>query len=245
MAANEETALAENTNEAPASPGDGQQQQEEQQAGQQSQEQETREEDLSTTERLMRKQAAEREESKDEGGKAASEEQKGEEAKEESSEVAGAPESYEDFQTPEGGVDLGGSVIAGISETAKELDLPQEKAQKIVDAVASGQARQLDELRASWQETAKKDSEIGGTKHDEALSFAKKALKQFGTEDFNALLSDPTAGVGDMPEVIRFMSRIGRAISDDKVITGSPKQVKVPEGRRMANTLFEKSLGSD
>lgn len=141
-------------------------------------------------------------------------------------EAKAAPETYE-FKAPEGRA-FDPEVIAEYSRVAKELNLSQEAAQRVLDSVgpklAERQAAQVEAIRNGWAESSKADKEFGGEKLSENLSVAKKALDQFGTAELRALLNE--SGIGNHPEVIRFMYRAGKAISEDKVITGAAATAK-------------------
>lgn len=142
----------------------------------------------------------------------------------------GAPEKYE-FKAPEGR-DFDPDVIAQYSEVAKELNLPQDAAQKIIDkiapALAEKQQRVLEEARNSWAESAKTDKEFGGDKLNDSLAAAKKALDTFGSPELRTLLNE--SGLGNHPEVIRMMVRAGKAISEDKFVGGSQGKQEAPKG---------------
>jgi hypothetical protein len=133
----------------------------------------------------------------------------------------GAPEKYEDFKAPEG-VTFDKDVIGKFSEVAKELNLPQDKAQLLLDkmgpTIIARQAEQLKAVRAGWQGQAKVDKEFGGDKLTENLAVAKKAIETFGTPELRTLLDE--SGLGDHPEVIRFAYRAGKAISEDGFVAG-------------------------
>lgn len=134
---------------------------------------------------------------------------------------AGAPEKYE-FKAPEG-QQFDEAVIGAFSEVAKELNLPQDAAQKVLDKVApviaARQAENLQAVRTEWAETAKADQEFGGDKLAENLAIAKKARDAFATPEFVKLLDD--TGLGNHPEVIRVFYRAGKAISEDRIVTGA------------------------
>jgi hypothetical protein len=134
--------------------------------------------------------------------------------------VATAPESYE--FTPAEGYEFDPKTLAAYSEVAKELNLPQESAQKILDkmapAMAEKQAAQIEEIRNGWAESSKADKEFGGEKLTESLASAKKALDAFGTPELVTLLNE--SGMGNHPDVIRFMVRAGKAISEDGFVLG-------------------------
>jgi hypothetical protein len=134
-----------------------------------------------------------------------------------------APEAYE-FKAPEG-QSFNEQVLAAYTTAAKELDLTQDAAQKILDSVApvmaAQQAEAVTALKAGWAEASKNDAEFGGEKFDENLAVAKKGLESFATPEFVEFLN--TSGLGDHPEVLRTFLRIGKAIGEDnKIVTGGP-----------------------
>jgi hypothetical protein len=131
----------------------------------------------------------------------------------------GAPEKYE-FKAPEGAAPFDDQVINQFSEVARELNLPQDAAQKVLDkmgpAIQARQAEQIQTARNSWAESAKQDKEFGGEKLAENLATAKKALDAFGSPELRALLD--ASGLGNHPEMIRVLYRAGKAISEDRFV---------------------------
>ena len=132
----------------------------------------------------------------------------------------GAPEAYE-FKAPEGR-EYDADFLTTFTEVAKELDLPQDKAQSVLDKLSEkAQERQLaklEEAKAQWLADSKKDTEFGGDKLEENLGIAKKALDAFGSDLLKAMLND--SGLGNHPELIRFFFKVGKAISEDTFMGG-------------------------
>ena len=130
----------------------------------------------------------------------------------------GAPESYDWGETQ-----LDSNVLTAFGDVAKELNLTQDAAKAVLDKMAPVmQARQADQIEAArteWAEQSKADKEFGGEKLQENLGFAKKAMDQFATPELKTLLNE--SGLGNHPEVIRFFVKAGKAISEDKVVTGA------------------------
>lgn len=130
------------------------------------------------------------------------------------------PENYE-FKAPDG-KEFDADTIASFTEVAKELKLPAEAAQKILDKMApvldAKMAREVEAVRTQWREQATSDKEFGGEKLSENLAVAKKAMDQFGTPELKTLLSE--SGLGNHPELIRFFYRAGKAISEDTIVAG-------------------------
>jgi hypothetical protein len=139
---------------------------------------------------------------------------------------AGAPEQYEDFKAPDG-VTLDAEVTGEFKALAKELNLPQEKAQQVADLGAklaqkwqAQQATALTEAAAKWAADSQADKEFGGDKLQENLATAKKALDTFGSPELKTLLNE--SGLGNHPEIIRMLFKAGTAISEDRLVAGKP-----------------------
>lgn len=151
---------------------------------------------------------------------------------------AGAPEAYE-FKAPEGHK-FDEQVIEEYSAVAKELNLSQEAAQKMLDRLAPRMAeRQVErvaEVRKEWAEASRADKEFGGAKYDENLGVANKAFEQFASPELQSLLKE--TGLTANPEVIRTFYRIGKAISEDVFVSGNGGNV-VPE--KSAQRLYSAS----
>jgi len=142
------------------------------------------------------------------------------------------PESYE-FQMPEG-VEIDQDAVQEFSGLAKELKLDQANAQKVADIAVKMMAKQTEQhqnLVTSWTEQTKADKEFGGDRLNENLAVAKKALDAFGTPELRDVLN--MTGLGNHPEVIRAFYRAGKAISEDRFISGSPKGAEVDPARRL------------
>jgi hypothetical protein len=140
-----------------------------------------------------------------------------EESNEETQE-AGAPEEYSEFEVPEE-YGINDETLTDYQSWAKENNLTQDQAQAGVNMVTKMQEAQVSqwvEQQKAWVDQAKSDTEIGGEKFDENISTAVKARDSFGNSEFSEMLD--TSGLGNHPEMIRFLNRVGRAISEDKVI---------------------------
>ena len=145
----------------------------------------------------------------------------------------GAPEKYE-FAAPEG-QQFDDTVIGAFSEVAKELNLPQDAAQKVLDKMApviqARQAEQIQAVRVEWAETAKVDKEFGGEHLAANLAVAKKGLDAFASPEMRKLLDD--SGFGNHPEVIRTFFRAGKAISEDGFVGGRANSAQPNDARRL------------
>jgi hypothetical protein len=136
----------------------------------------------------------------------------------------GAPEAYESFTFPEG-IEADGEVLEDFKQAARELNLSQKNAQKLIDLqtkLATKSATQMQEQFSKvvdeWRSQATADKEYGGKEFEANLGVAKKALDKFGTDEFKKAINDTS--FGNHPELIRFIYRVGKAMSEDGVLNG-------------------------
>lgn len=145
-------------------------------------------------------------------------------AVEDTSDQAGAPEKYEfNTEVADAPQALDGEVVDAFADVAKDLNLSQDAAQKVLDKMApviqARQAKALEGVKAEWGQQSAADQEFGGEALAGNLDVAKKSLDAFGTDALRSLLHE--SGLGNHPEVIRFMYRAGKAISEDSYVGSS------------------------
>ncbi|AXY27112.1 peptidase [Klebsiella aerogenes] len=135
----------------------------------------------------------------------------------------GAPEKYE-FTAGEG-VELDTEALKDFEPVARDLNLTNEQAQKLVDAypkiLAGVQQRQAEAWQAQteeWAATVKADKEIGGDKLTANLGVAQRALDTFGTPELKEYLNG--TGLGNHPELVKAFIKVGKAMSEDGMVTG-------------------------
>jgi hypothetical protein len=154
------------------------------------------------------------------------------EAKTEEKPARVAPEKYE-LAAPEG-VALDAAVMTEFEAVARELNMPGEEAQalvnklapKLAESMAASQAQAVEKASNEWAEATQADKEIGGDALPQNLAAAKRALDQFGSPELRTLLEQ--SRLGNHPEVVRFMVRAGKAISEDGFVAGN----KAPEAKK-------------
>lgn len=149
----------------------------------------------------------------------------------------GAPETYEEFQFPEG-VQMNPDAVTEFKELAKAANLDQETAQKfaefgpkILANVAKAQETAIEQVVEGWAEQTRADKELGnGDKAvlDANLAIANKAMAAFASPELRTLLDKHDkaknpggTGLGNHPEFVRLMVKVGKAISEDKLVTGN------------------------
>ncbi|HAT3957236.1 TPA: peptidase [Citrobacter freundii] len=136
----------------------------------------------------------------------------------------GAPEKYE-FKPAEG-QDLDVAALEQFEPIARELNLTNEQAQKMVDLygtkimpmVQQQQAEAWQKTTEQWAADVKADKEIGGDNLTGNLSAAQRALAQFGTPELKEYLEG--TGLGNHPELVKAFAKVGKAMSEDGMVTG-------------------------
>lgn len=136
----------------------------------------------------------------------------------------GAPEKYE-FKPAEG-QELDTAALEQFEPIARELNLSNEQAQKMVDLygtkilpmVQQQQAEAWQKTTEQWAADVKADKEIGGDKLTANLSAAQRALDQFGDPELKEYLD--STGLGNHPALVKAFIKVGKAMSEDKVVTG-------------------------
>lgn len=151
-------------------------------------------------------------------------EEKGDGEKEGSS-TLGAPENGYDFsgaKLPEG-FSISEAAIGKFSEVAKQLNLSQGAAMKLVEevgpAIEEAQRAQIQTLGEQWLKQAYADPDMGGAKWKATLGDANRALNQFCPPKVKQILA--ATGLNRNPDVIRMFRDIGRAVGADPIVTGN------------------------
>lgn len=147
-----------------------------------------------------------------------------------------APEVYEDFTLPEG-MEMDADVLGEFKNLAKELNIPQAKAQQLIDFQTQLANKQAEQYQAAatkqaqdWAASIKSDPELGGENYDKSVASAIKVIQSFGDPALTELLN--TSGLGNHPALFKFCHRISAAISEDKFVlpgsqTDSPKEMSI------------------
>jgi len=132
----------------------------------------------------------------------------------------GAPEKY-DFKVPDGH-QVDSAVLDAFGASAKKFNLTQEAAQgvlaEVIPAMQARQAEAVKAIHAEWVAAVKADKDLGGSAFEANLGLARKGLDSFGSPELKTLLD--TSGLGNHPEVIRLLHRIGKEITSDGYIGG-------------------------
>ena len=144
--------------------------------------------------------------------------------------------SYEQVVWPEE-VSFEPTQVAAFKELAGELNLSAEQVQKLVDFEAHASQEKEAQLAAEQREQIRQWAEQTkapfGTGLETAITFAWRAADAFGGPDLRNLLEE--TGLGNHPVIIRTLSGIGRAISEDACPGGKPS---APQDKTFAEALY-------
>jgi len=140
-----------------------------------------------------------------------------------------------EFELPDG-MELDRALMAEARPLFKELDLDRGQQQKLVtlysEQVLKLEQQRMDQLyerQREWRDEIQRDP-----RHGEVLADAKRALDRFAGTGFASMVKG--SWMGDNPEVIGFLSRIGHALRDDVPIRGG----RMGAGpRRAEDVLFD------
>lgn len=150
-----------------------------------------------------------------------------------------APEAYADFTLPEG-FEMDAGTLDAFKGLAKELNIPQASAQKLIDLQTALSSKQAEAYQASvvaqgqqWAAEIKNDPQLGGENYDKSVASAVKVIQAFGDESLSNLLNE--SGLGNHPALFKFCHRISAAISEDQfVMPGS----QTTTGRKSNEEVF-------
>lgn len=149
------------------------------------------------------------------------------EKKPEEEKPKGAPESYEDFKAPEG-AEFAEPVMTAFKGVAKELDLSQDQAQKLIDTMTPVmQKRYLENIAsisAEWRQRTEADPEIGGEKFQKSQAAVARLRETFARNEdgqYDAdILEFMNSPMGNHPGAFKLLARAGAAISEASFPTG-------------------------
>ena len=154
----------------------------------------------------------------------------GKESKEEK--PAGAPEKYEDFKVPEG-FTIDDTAINEFGALAKELNLTQDKAQKLVDYQVKFQQANMAKLDAQ----VKKQSDDWAAEtlkayKREDLADARRGFKSAPKEVQEMLAA---CGFDNHKSFVEFFAKVGKSIKEDKFEMGKGKG---GQSKTTANVIY-------
>jgi len=131
------------------------------------------------------------------------------------------PEKFE-LKLPEDSV-LDETHVLAVTSLAQEKGLTQDQAQEMLNRDSTllkgfkeGQQKLFAEQVKVWAEQVQSDSEIGGASYKDNVHLASQVVTKYGSEQFKKDLD--ATGFGNHPELMRFLTRIGKAIGNDSLV---------------------------
>lgn len=132
-----------------------------------------------------------------------------------------------------------------IAKDAKEKGLTKEQAEARLKSendvaartVARAQIQQetlVKQEQAKWVDMIKNDPEIGGDKYNQTVAEASRAFKATASPELQDLVRK--TGLGNHPEYVRQMAKIGHLIGEDTMIAG--RSGVVPSKKSTAESLY-------
>lgn len=166
------------------------------------------------------------------------------------------PEDGKYSLTMPDGVELDSEMLDALGPEFKDIGLTNAQAQKLADKFISiQQGRGAKQTEAwgktvqGWADTAKADTEIGGTRWDDTVKTAVGFMGEFTSDAGKEYLN--ASGAGNHPEMIRMARNAGKVITDlraenadlKKQLTGEDKPASGGDGgtgkpAEAAYTLF-------
>ena len=144
--------------------------------------------------------------------------------------------SYEQVSWPQD-VPFEPSQVQAFKQLAGELKLSAEQVQKLVDFEAQAsqqkQAQLMDAQREQIRQWAEETKAQYGSGLETEITFALRAADTFGGPELRNLLEE--TGLGNHPVIIRTLSGIGRAISEETCPGGKPS---APQDKTFAEALY-------
>lgn len=112
-----------------------------------------------------------------------------------------------------------------VTALAKEAGLSKEVAQKLLDNRAA-QLKNVFEVQktefankiSEWKKELENDPEIGGVNFKTSILQANIILDKFASPKLRKDLDD--TGLGNHPELVRFIARLGKEFSNDTMVKG-------------------------
>lgn len=143
----------------------------------------------------------------------------------------GAPEEYGDFVMPEGVV-VDEARLAEFLPIAKELNLNQEQAQKLIDIEAARVKQQMEgavqyyaDRDTQWMADLKADKEVGGDRLDANAVRVNRVLQTFDKDGELVKFMQETRMAGCAP-LFKTLARMSAHFSEDMLVGSNDKTGK-------------------
>lgn len=128
------------------------------------------------------------------------------------------------------------ALIEAVSPVLKELKLPQDQAQKLVDAYNTIEQKKDADFKA-WMKDKATENQAAvrkewGHDFDANLAVAHRGIARFLSPALKTVLDE--TGLGNHPDFVKAFYAIGKMVSEDT----PPRTAPVSSGRSAASVLY-------
>lgn len=125
-------------------------------------------------------------------------------------------------------------------DVARELDLSQEKAQKLysfsIEKITAINQQKLLAAQKKWEQAVYNDPELGGPNITQTSRNVKLALKNYGNSTFSKLMQ--VTGLGSHPAVVKMLNDVGAGIGNDQTFINGETR---PKAQREPFSFYDNS----
>lgn len=141
-----------------------------------------------------------------------------EEGEQNGQKTLGAPEAGYKFEpATETDLHLDDEAYATFGEVAKELNLSQEAAQKIINTMEPLLKRTVVKNAESWASASRQDPEFGGSAFKQNMKAIKRAIDATASPALQQVLV--ASGLINHPEVLRHFYGLSKTLGDGRFVT--------------------------
>lgn len=116
---------------------------------------------------------------------------------------------------------------AGVTQEQVDALMPlhTELLAKAMERQAQAQVDILRQQNTEWMKSLKEDEQFGGAQYQANRDLAIRTLKKFGDEELVDMVKG--AGLASYPPLVKFLHRVGSAMSEDAMPDGKPRTIAV------------------
>lgn len=137
-----------------------------------------------------------------------------------------------DLKIPENSP-LGTEDLASIKKDYVDGKITKDQAEGAIQSRTEGalalkatQDKAFEQTKAAWKDAVAKDPELGGDKLPETIALSSRAFKAVASPELQRITE--STGLGNHPEFVRMMAKIGRIIGEDRLIRGDVGAAPAP-----------------
>lgn len=139
------------------------------------------------------------------------------------------PEAYE--VTPPEGTNLDTGLLEKFTPVFKKAGMGNAEVQEVVNQFATHQAEVMQKQSKDWEAQSMADPEIGGNNWPKTKELAGKALAHYA-KDLPGLTAMVDGPLGNHPEFIKFVSRLGKDMAEGSFTSGQAPAPVVPTAQK-------------